>query len=134
MLLGSIDASIHVPATTLHQLLRANHCILMEDLLSNDFELSAIKKTNLFRLFLQVQSLAEIRNPTGNCILESVWKGERPHSKVSLFGHDRLDHAVPCGRFGVAFLGSFACTLKSRQPKLMKQPIAPERIVGSLDQ
>jgi hypothetical protein len=80
--LGSTNASIHVSTTVLPRLLRANDCILMDDLLKNDlFKTSAVKKIALCRLFLQVDSLAEICNPTGDCILPSVWKGERPVSK-----------------------------------------------------
>ena len=56
----------------------------MSDLLSNNFKPSAVKKTNLCRLFHQVESLAEISDPTGHCILESAWKGEHPHSKCKL--------------------------------------------------
>ena len=53
----------------------------MDDLLSNEFKESAVQKINLCRLFLQVESLAEICDPPGNCILDSVWKGKRPHLK-----------------------------------------------------
>ena len=82
--LGGIDASIHIPTTVLPRLLPVDDCILMDDLLCNDYKPSAVKKINLCRLFLQVESLAEICDPTGNCILDSVWQGERPYSKRKL--------------------------------------------------
>jgi hypothetical protein len=53
----------------------------MDDVLQNNFFPSSIRKINLCRLFLQVESLAEICNTTGNSILVSVWKGQRPASK-----------------------------------------------------
>jgi hypothetical protein len=79
--LASIDASIYLlPTPVTPTLLRAKDCILMEDLLKNEFTPREIKKINLCRLILQVESLAEICTPTGNCILEGVWRGERPCS------------------------------------------------------
>jgi hypothetical protein len=53
----------------------------MDDVLQNDFSPSSIRKINLCRPFLQVESLAEICNTTRNSILVSVWKGQRPASK-----------------------------------------------------
>jgi hypothetical protein len=53
----------------------------MDDVLQNDFSPSSIRKIKLCRLFLQVEILAEICNTTGNSILVSVWKGQRPASK-----------------------------------------------------
>jgi hypothetical protein len=79
--LGSINASLHFPTTVLPCLPRANDCILMDDVLSNDFRPRAVDKINLCRLHLQVESLAEICDPTGDCILDSVWKGDRPRSQ-----------------------------------------------------
>jgi hypothetical protein len=78
--LSSIDASIYLPTTVTPTLLRANDCILMDDLLKNEFTPRETKKLNLCRLFLQVESLAEICTPTGDCLLAGVWQGERPCS------------------------------------------------------
>ena len=41
-----------------------DYCILMDGLLCNDYKPSAVKKINICRLFLQVESFAEIRDPT----------------------------------------------------------------------
>ena len=78
--LGSIDASIHIPTSVVPHALRANDCILMDDLLLNEFTPSQVRKLNLCRLFLQVENLAEICNPTGTCLLDTVWRGDRPLS------------------------------------------------------
>jgi hypothetical protein len=79
--LGSIDASIHIPMSVLPIALRSHDCVLMDDVISNDFSTGAVKKLNLCQLFLQVELLSEICSPTGDCILDAVWHGERPLSK-----------------------------------------------------
>jgi hypothetical protein len=80
--LGAINASFHVPTIVLPRRLRIHDCILMDDLLQNDFPPRSVRKINLCRLCLQVESLAEICNPTtGDCILVSAWKGEPTSSK-----------------------------------------------------
>jgi hypothetical protein len=76
--LGSVDASLCFPTAVLPCLTRANDCILMDDVLSNDFRPQAVDKINLCRLFLQVESFAKICKPAGDCIHNSVWKGNRP--------------------------------------------------------
>jgi hypothetical protein len=79
--LGSINANMQIPNRVLPSLLRVNDCILMDNVLQHDFSPSSIRMINLCWLFLQVESLAEICNTTGNSILVSVWKGQRPASK-----------------------------------------------------
>jgi hypothetical protein len=76
--LGSVNANIHIPMTVLPIALCSHDCVLMDDVISNDFLTGAVKKLNLCRLFLQVELLSEICSPTGDCILDSVWHGERP--------------------------------------------------------
>jgi hypothetical protein len=44
----------------------------MNDLLLNKFTTHKVKKINLCRLFLKVESLAEICNATDTCILDAV--------------------------------------------------------------
>jgi hypothetical protein len=51
---------MHVPAAALPRLPQANDSILMDEVLNNTFTPRAVKKINLCRLFLQVESLAEI--------------------------------------------------------------------------
>jgi hypothetical protein len=70
--LGSIDASIYLPTPVTPILLCSNDCILMHDLLKNNFTPREIKKINLCRLFLQVESLAEMCTPMGDCIFDGV--------------------------------------------------------------
>jgi hypothetical protein len=82
--LGNIDASIHLPTSVLPRALRQHDCILMDDLIYSIFTPSQVKKINLCRLYLQVECLAKICNPTGTCILDAVWRGTRPLSH-SLF-------------------------------------------------
>jgi hypothetical protein len=58
--LRSVNASMHVPAAALPRLPQTDDSILMDEVLNNTFTPRAVKKINLCRLFLQVESLAEI--------------------------------------------------------------------------
>jgi hypothetical protein len=79
--LGSVKASIHTPTTVLPTLLRVHDSVIIEDLLANDFTPGQCTKINMCRLCLQVECLSEICNPTGDCLLDRVWRGERSLSK-----------------------------------------------------
>ena len=70
----------------------------MGDLLPNELQPSTVKEISPRRLLLRVNSLTKICDPTGTCILTSIWKGEPRHSKgASFFGHERPARASPRG-------------------------------------
>jgi hypothetical protein len=78
--LGSINATLHLPKTVTPKALRLYDSVLMDDLIRETYPSSHVAKINLCRLFLQVESLAEICDATGQRILDCVWRGERPKS------------------------------------------------------
>ena len=129
--LGSVDASMHIPTTVLPQLLRDKDCILMDDLLANEFKDGAVTKINLCRLYLQVESLAEICDPSGNCILDSAWKGDRPISKSKFLWPRQAKPHEPSWllwrRFlRLAYLNHDKQTANSRSSDLrLEQPLGP---------
>jgi hypothetical protein len=81
LFLGGLRANIFTPTMILPRPLRVHDCILVDDILANDFKPRLVTKLNYCRLYLQVERLSDICNTTGTCILPSVWKGERPQSQ-----------------------------------------------------
>ncbi len=127
--LGSVKASIHTPTTVLPTLLRAHDSVLINDLLANDFTPGACTKINICRLYLQVECLSEICNPTGDCLLDRVWRGERSLSKSNfLWPRQAKPHAASWKlwrRFlRLAYLDHSKQTANSRSTNLLlAQPL-----------
>jgi hypothetical protein len=89
----------------------------MDDLLGNDFKARAVKKINLCRLFLQeVESLAEICNPTATVSSKVFGKANAPPPRVDFFGPGKSGRTRPPGRYGVDSSNSSTFIPTSKQP------------------
>jgi hypothetical protein len=71
------EISVDLPAWLLRtpKPLRQGNINLMEAFNSLGWKTPKLKLLNLCRFYLQVETLAEISNPDGTCILAAAWKG-----------------------------------------------------------
>jgi hypothetical protein len=82
--LCSINAKIHLEIGHIPKLLREHDSSIMETfILLEKYTQKELYRLNLCRMYLQVECLSEMCNPTGDGLLPEIWQGRRCHDSKS---------------------------------------------------
>jgi hypothetical protein len=82
--LCSINTKLHAEPTHITRPLRIHDTAIMESFIAlHTIPPKILYHLNLCRIFLQVECVSEISNPTGTHILQEIWHGHRPHDSKS---------------------------------------------------